>query len=85
MARWTGCLGSRKRDHGEMPRSNGTTARGDPGLGGQPAAPASAETEWQLSGFLSDTGPAGGPQSSGLVIRAPRAGDSPMPEPNSAA
>jgi hypothetical protein len=84
MARWTGCLGSRRRDHGERLRFNATG--GDPGLGGPPAAPASVTSERQASGFPPDARPAGAPQATVLVIRARRAGDvSPMSQPDSAA
>ena len=81
MARWTGCLGSRRRDHGERLASSGPTTGGEPGLGDPPAAPLSVTAKWQVSGF-----PPAAPHPTGLVIRARRAGDvSPMPQPDSAA
>ncbi len=81
MTRWTGCLGSRRRDHGERLPSSGSTTGSEPGLGDTPAAPLSVTATWQVSGF-----PPAAPQPTGLVIRARHAGDvSPMPQPDSAA
>ena len=90
MARWTGCLGSRKRDRGERPRFDGPTSGGDePPLSVRPAPTATVATvatEWQPSEFPPDAGPTGPQQPSGLVIHARRAGDfAPVPQPNSAA
>lgn len=61
MARWTECLGSRKRDRGARPRSDRPTSGGEPGLGGPPAPTASVATEWQPSGFPTDPGPSDAP------------------------